>query len=288
MIIPTIPYSINNYKIQNRNISFNGSKNNGLSPNIQEGIKIGKKLSKSIGTGYNQLSNIEQILNASSPVPIEVLPLSELPEQMRNLNSAKILAHMVPMYDYGINLSYAKIHIPISTKNAKERNQLIATIAHEYTHVLQREQDKNYYGIKNLTNNINDTVIIARNAQRIMQEGVGRCYEKLFSNPKNIQSTLDARLKEKFDTQKALKDININNEINSCTSALTSGQPQVIKAKIKRAIISWIKQETANEVEAYTVSENVLRQLGKYDVNYMAKILILKDLYEYLNKSVNE
>ncbi len=146
------------------------------SSNVKQAVAAGKKL---ICCGDTSLNGIQSIYNINSPVPISVSDIKDsyirLPENA--------VAHMLPYYNpEDLTLIYASIYL---NPNEKDTNTLIADSAHEYTHVLQRANDKDYYGYKELFNgSVDNTITAARFSQSIMGNITREYTNKILSDPR--------------------------------------------------------------------------------------------------------
>lgn len=278
-------YSTNLYNNANNikpAFSAHSAQNNNISDNMQKGLSIAKKMMKLARIDSLSLSNIHIVLNSSSPVPVLVQPIKNLPEMIKQNMSGKILAHMMPKYNYDFQLAEANIFLSEDTSTAKSKGELIANTAHEYTHILQRNNDKNYYGLLEYTKNMNEVTTIARTSQIIMQNTLREGGTQIYSSPMQADKVVNARLQNKYSVKDNIKKTSINELIESASSML-SQQFRKDKDDMKRAIKGWIKQETANEVEAYNVTLKALDDWGKYDAQQKGKIMLNRDLHQYIH-----
>ncbi len=258
-------------------------KTDNISDNMKKGLTVAKKLMKHARTDYLTLPSIHLALNASPLVPIFVRPVKDLPGMINQNMSGKILAHMLPKYNYNFQLAEAEIYLPENVSTAKEKGELIANTAHEYTHVLQRSNDKSYYGILDYTKEPREVIAIARTAQSIMQNTLRNYGSQIFGSPIQNSKVINARLQNKYNVKDNLKPTIVDGLIDSASKVL-SQQMRKDKNDIKKAITGWIKQESANEVEAYNVTLKAFDEWGKYDAEQKGKILINRDLHQYINE----
>ena len=84
---------------------------------------------------------------------------------IENINSFKNKLEGFSYAHYEINqnenddINSATIYIKFPN-DEKEELQVLSAIAHEYTHILQRKNDKTYFGLKNHLDNKDDIKII--------------------------------------------------------------------------------------------------------------------------------
>ena len=278
-------YSTNSYNNVNNikpTFSAHSAQNNNISDNMKKGLSVAKKMMKLARIDSLSLPSIHIALNSSSPIPVYVQPIKNLPEMIKQNMSGKILAHMMPKYNYDFQLAEADIFLSEDTSTAKSKGELIANTAHEYTHILQRNNDNNYYGLLEYTKNPNEVTTIARTSQMIMQNALREGGTQIYSSPMQAAKVVNARLQNKYSVKDNIKKTSINELIESASSML-SQQLRKDKDDMKKAIKGWIKQETANEVEAYNVTLKALDDWGKYDAEQKGKIMLNRDLHQYIH-----
>lgn len=283
--------SLNKFNYQNKGlknspalkydeVSFSGKE---PSLNIERGVKIGEKilnLSKNNLLNYETLNNV---LNENSPVPICIQDIRNIPNIAKS-DFGKPIAHMLPGYTPDLKLAAANIYLGSLPKTPQEVSDFAANVAHEYTHVLQRAQDKTYYGIPNCTKNIKEITIIARSAKSIMDEMGIFCQQQLFHSENDIKTVLNSILNNDFSLEKRLGRTNFNKIIDTTAFVLAfqfNKNPEDIKTALKNFII----QESQNETDAYSVTQKVLEK-SKHDPIIKAKRILSKEIYSYINKMV--
>ncbi|MBQ9246675.1 hypothetical protein IJ182_10460 [bacterium] len=283
-------YGVNNV-LNNNRVSFSSKKrpinnNSELSESSKQGLNVAKKMIKLARVDSLTLDNVQQIINEQAPVPVKVDSINNLPSIVSQRIYSKVLAHMLPGYNYNFQLAQANIYISDNAKTAKEQGELIANTAHEFTHILQRNNDKNYFGILNYTRNPQEVTQIARTSQTVMQKALGECSSQLFGDSKKTQKIIYDRLSGKYNTKDNIKRTSLNEMIDNASLVL-SQQLRKDKNDMKQAITGFIKQETQNEIEAYDVTIKTLDDWGKYTPEYKGKMLLSQDIHRYIYDSLN-
>lgn len=265
-------------------VCFSGKKQpveTDFSPEAQEGIAIGKKMLKLAKSDSLTKDAIEKILNEKSPVKITVKDIADFEYEFIG-SIGHVTAHMLPLYDTEtLHLAEADINLGPIPKTAKEKSQYAAEIAHEYTHVLQRAKDKNYYGLPKYLKNNEEIVKVARASQETMGRIGIICQKEMANKIKNKNKIKELALNNKLDIKKILGDISFSSIINFVSlnlAAELNKDPEEMKKLVK----GWIIQETANEKEAYEVSIDILSRT-KHDPENMINDKIMKELYGYIS-----
>lgn len=276
------------YNMPCDSVSFSGKKDiakQEYSPIAQEGISVGKKLLKLARSNSLNYGNLDNVLNEKSPVPIGVEDVKNLPSIAKS-DFGKVVAHMLPGYTPDFKLGIANIYLGAMPKTAKEEADFCANVAHEYTHVLQRANDTNYYGLLNYTKNPDEVTHIARKSKSLMDNMGQVCQQNLFHSEKDVKTTLEKIKNNKFDIEKTLGKIDFNDiiENTSFNLALQLGKNP---KDMKNAIKGWIIQETQNEKEAYSVTLEVLER-SKFDPDIRARRILSKEIFSYINKSLQD
>ena len=238
--------------------------------------------------------NISIYLNKISPVPINVMPISELPVQSRI--GFDISAHMLPAYGAdNLELAYANIYLK-DAKNAKEAGDLIANTAHEFAHVLQRHGDKTYYGIKNYTNNPEEIATIAQQGQYLYNDLNLQFFNAFKENKEFFKKIRDNNIPTTKEIEKYFQDSNMTKDAQKIADLyikMFNDSPAAKYLSIKenygkecagKLIKNWIKKEAQNEAEAYKVSIKTLEQWGKFDFSKFAD----RNIMHSINKAISE
>lgn len=281
---------ISNYKATD-SITF-GANNikQELSPLEEHGLGVAKKLMKMQRSSSLTRKNISQYLNSVSPVPINVEHVSQMPEQIR-ANIPKVAAHMVPLYNNNIELMGANIYIKDAT-TSKEAGDLIANTAHEFTHVLQRQADNTYYGIKSHTKDVEQITGLARLSQALynaaMQEffGILRFDDEFQAKLRNgiIPNTKEI---DKYLSKNGRKQY-VADYISKQAESVTQHEKRLSKNlqtdEIVKIVKNWIAKESSNEVEAYNVTIAALKQWGKYDIDTLLQRSVTRSVNEIISK----
>ena len=275
------------YNLPCDSVSFSGKKNRvqeNYSVNAQKGISLGKKILKLTRSNSLSAENLNNLVNENSPVPIKIDDIKNDPIFAMG-TFGKAIAHMLPGYNTDYQLSMANIYLGKFPSTAKEESDFVANLAHEYTHVLQRAEDKNYYGLLEYTTNAEELSMIARTAKTVMDKMGENCQLRLFNDERQVKAVLSSIISGKFDIEKSIGKIDFEHIIDSAANeiALYLGKSS---DDMKAAITKWIKQETQNEIEAYSVTIAVLEH-SKYDPIVKAKRQLSKDIYSYINASLN-
>ena len=251
-------------------VSFSGKKDivqQEYPKNIQEGIAVGKKILKLARSNSLNYETLNNILNENSPVQIYAEDIGNMPSIAKG-SFGKPVAHMLPGYTPDFKLAVANIYLGALPKTSKEESDFAANVAHEYTHVLQRAKDENYYDILKYTKNPNEVAVIARTSKSLMDKMCGICQQKLFNSEKEVRMVLNSVLDNKFDIKKSMGEIDFNEVIDSLAPILAI-QLNKNPEDMKNAIKGWIIQETQNEKEAYSVTLDILER-SKCDQNIKA------------------
>ena len=266
-------------------VSFSGKKKplqNNFSENVLSGLSLGKKILKQFRDSEFSYADLGEMVNRTSPVPVEIKSLDECP--VKNMCVGAAIAHMMPLYGYDYKLKMANIYLGNMPFVAKEKTDFVANLAHEYTHVLQRAQDDDYYGILKYTQDPNEVTIIARMAKQAMDEMTRICQEELFSNQMQVNRVLSSIMDGKFDIKKSVDNSDFENIISTIAEIISVNLGKN-KADMENAIKGWIKKEAQNEVEAYTVSTEVLNS-SKFDPITRAKRILNKEVYSFIDSSL--
>ena len=276
---------VDNHSLKCDTISFSGKKKPVQNDfqNISSGVSLGKKVLKNLRTSELSYEDLSKILNDISPVEINVRPLKECP--VLNMNTAGApVAHMLPLYGFDFRLKQANIYLGNLPQTAKEKTDFVANLAHEYTHVLQRAQDDNYYGILKYTQNPQKVSFIARASKQAMDEIVKTCQMTLFYNQAQVNKVLNSIIKSRFDIEKVLDNSNFEDIISDIAQFVSLNLDMDFN-EVKDAMSAWIKKEALNEKEAYTVTLEVL-EASKFDAVTRAKRVLSRELYSYIAKSL--
>ncbi len=266
-------------------VSFSGKKKPmqyNFSKNISSGISLGKKVLKQFRDSEFSYTGLNEMINKISPVPVETKNIDECP--VRNMGAGITVAHMMPYYGYDFRLKAANIYLGNMPSSAKEKTDFVANLAHEYTHVLQRAEDDNYYGILKYTQDPKEVTIIARMAKQAMDAMTRSCQENLFGNQMQVNKILNSIIDGKFDIKKSVDNLDFENIISGAAEiiAINLGKN---KTDMENAIKGWIKKEAQNEAEAYTVSIEVLNS-SKFDPITKAKRVLSKEVYSFIDNSL--
>lgn len=276
------------YNMPCDSVSFSGKKDvakQEYSQTAQEGIAVGKKLlklSRSNSLNYRALDNV---LNENSPVAVNVESIQNIPNFAKG-NFGRVVAHMLPGYTPDFKLAIANIYLGALPQTAKEEADFCANVAHEYTHVLQRANDTNYYGLSKYTQDPTEVTLIARTSKSLMDNMGQICHQNLFHSEREVRDTMNKILNNKFDIEKTLGKIDFNEIVDNTSNSLAL-QLGKDPEDMKNAVKGWIIQETQNEKEAYGVTLDVLER-SKYDPNVKASRILSKEIYSYINKSLQE
>lgn len=265
-----------------------------LSPLEQHGVGVAKKLMKMQRSNSLTRENISQYLNSISPVPIKVEYVSNIPARIK-ANIPNVAAHMVPLYDNNLELAAANIYIKDAT-TSKEAGDLIANTAHEFTHVLQRQVDKSYYGMKAYTNDVGQITSLARLSQSLYN-GITKTFLDTLRYDNNFQSQIKKGLIP--DTKEIDKYIANKGAQHSISECIDSTVKEVIKSSkelgenidkglktedVIKMVKNWITKEAKNEAEAYNVTISALKQWGKYDIDTMLQRSVMRSINEIISK----
>ena len=275
----------NNYMLPYDNVSFSGKKNVQEQPeHVQKSISLGKKIIKFARVNQLSYPTLEKILNENSPVPIHVDDIKN--DTHLAAFSGKPVAHMLPLYNYDFKLTAANIYLGTIPQTSKEETDFIANVAHEYSHVLQRAADEDYYGITKYAKKPEEITAIARASQSILNELTQMCQQKLFTCEKDVKNTINSILTNRFDINKSLNGLDFDELITDAAFILYL-QLHKDPNDMKNAIKDWIAKEAQNEKEAYTVTLSVLES-SKHDPIIKAKRILNKELYSYINEAVKK
>ena len=267
-------------------VSFSGRNKpvqNEISENMLSGISLGKKILKHIRTNELSYEDLSRIVNNASPVEIGIKPLDECPFKNFNL-AGTVIAHMLPLYGFDYKLRSANIYLGELPQTSRERTDFVANLAHEYTHVLQRAQDDNYYGILKYTQNPQEVALIARASKQAMDMIVRSCQTNLFSNQAQVNKVLKSIIDGKFKIEEAVDNSNFE-DIVANAAQLVSLSLDKDYSDIEEAIKGWIKKEASNEAEAYSVTIGVLDS-SKFDLVTKAKRILSREIYSYIAQSL--
>lgn len=255
---------------------------------VRNGINLGKKLILDSDTSLN---GIEKIMTRYSPIPVFVEDINN--DAIRASLPANTLAHMLPGYKNDLTLGQAIIYMNPSIKDEKERSTFIADSAHEYTDVLQRFNDKKYYGLTDIFDNFSDIQNTARAAQNILRELVSLYAGNTARNPmfqKSMQrgkfQYTSADIEGFCSAGNPIKDTSnkiIDNNIDFLTQFNNFG---IDKETLNKAVKMWIKQEALHEAEAYTVTLETLKKCTTYDKETYIKRNLHQGIYTAIYNSL--
>lgn len=276
------------YNMPCDSVSFSGKKDiakQEYSQTAQEGISVGKKLLKLSRSNSLNYKTLDNVLNENSPVTVNVESIQNIPNFAKG-NFGRVVAHMLPGYTPDFKLAIANIYLGALPQTAKEEADFCANVAHEYTHVLQRANDTNYYGLSKYTQDPSEVTLIARTSKSLMDNMGQVCQQNLFHSEKDVKTTLEKIKNNKFDIEKTLGKIDFNDiiENTSFNLALQLGKDP---EDMKNAVKGWIIQETQNEKEAYSVTLEVLER-SKFDPDIRARRILSKEIFSYINKSLQD
>lgn len=283
-----------NTQIKPDYVSFGSTEVENLTPIQQTAMNAGRQLMRLQRSNDLNNQNISVYLNSISPVPINVMPISELPVQgVRGFN---VSAHMLPAYGAdNLELAYANIYLK-DAKNAKEAGDLIANTAHEFAHVLQRHGDKTYYGIKNYTNNPEEIATIAQQSQYLYNDLCLQFSNAFKENKEFFNKLRDNKVPTTKEIEEYFKDSNMIKDTKkiadsyikmftvSPTARRMSINENYGKECVGKLIKNWIIKEAQNEAEAYRVSVETLKQWGKFDFSKFAD----RNIMHSINKVISE
>lgn len=293
-IFNNTPQIRRNTQIKPDCVSFGSKEVENLTPIQQTAINTGKQLMRLQRSNDLNNENISVYLNKISPVPINVMPISELPVQSRI--GFDISAHMLPAYGAdNLELAYANIYLK-DAKNAKEAGDLIANTAHEFAHVLQRHGDKTYYGIKNYTNNPEEIATIAQQGQYLYNDLNLQFFNAFKENKEFFKKIRDNNIPTTKEIEKCFQNSNMTKDAqkiadlyikmfnDSPAAKYLSIKENYGKECVGKLIKNWIKKEAQNEAEAYKVSIKTLEQWGKFDFSKFAD----RNIMHSINKAISE
>ncbi len=273
-------------------VSFSGKINpSKFSANEQAALSIASKLIQLKKADKLNKAEISQVLNMVSPVPISVHDLSEIPPQIARNIAPTTVAHMLPGFNpQDLSLAQAFIYLK-DAKTSTDAGNIIANAAHEFTHVLQYNGDKSYYGIKNYTNNPESLTTIARSGQAIYQAIFNATLKALYQNAefnRRIKGRPEFSINDierYMDKQGVLKNMDTDFK-NLCAIALRVESGAILKqdkaldnVDIVKIIKNWVKQYCEMEKEAYNVTIEVLKRYGKFNPEVLTDRSIARGLH---------
>ncbi len=278
-------------ELKTDSVSFRGNSpvENSLSPIEETSLKLAKKLMKLERSDSLNTFAISQVLNEFSPVPITIKPLSEIPSQIQAMSVAKIGAHMLPFYTPDLKLNNVEIYLG-NAKNAKEAGKLISDTAHEFTHVLQRQADKSYFGIREYTDEIDEITTLVRISQTIYNELIKKCSNAIITNAafqraaKTMTSFSPEFIAKYLEQQNVLRNLNA---VTDSMSELILSSPQMSTLRenskldtktIKEVIRKAVVKQAQMEEEAYNTTVAVLKKWGKVDEQNLINKQISRDI----------
>lgn len=259
-----------------------------------QNVKTASKLAKKISTQQDlSLKSLEEAFNKSSPVEIEVIDLKDKPAFLQL--PPNTIAHMLPIYN-NQNLELAKANILLNPNygTAQEKTTLFADSMHEYTHVLQRNGDKTYYGMKAELKNTQEIQTAARISQAILGQVVNYYASTLSDSPMLQRAMQNGKYQfssgevEKCCTNGKEPKDTTEKIISSTLDRICSAQDVGIeKETLKKLVKNFIKQEALNEAEAYTVTLETLKRAGNFDRIIYTKRNLNQGIYTTIYNSID-
>ena len=135
-----------------------------VSENVQEATALAKRLFKLQRSNRLNLDSVSELINSRSPVPVEIKDLKDLPQEMRLGN---YLAYLQPHFAEDFKLEKATMYLRQMPQDKKGQMGILANVAHEYTHLLQRSADDSYCGLKQYSQDLGEARFYKMFASRI-------------------------------------------------------------------------------------------------------------------------
>ena len=132
-------------------------------------------------------------------------------------------AHYEVKQDENDNINSATIYIKFPD-DEKEELQVLSAIAHEYTHILQRKKDKDYFGLKKYIKNKDDIKIIEHFASLSFLD-----LEKYFINFLLNNSDFKSILKEHLNN-------GTHFDFNQINALIKDEMPKIIEKNIQNTL----------------------------------------------------
>ena len=196
-------------------------------------------------------------------------------------------AHYEINQDEQGNINSATIYIKFPD-DEKEELQVLSAIAHEYTHILQRKNDKTYFGLKNHLDNNEDIKIIEHFASLAFLDLEQYFINFLINNP-NFKTTLNEHLKNnthfnanqinqviKYEIPRTIE----NNIQNTLDILYHNNYIKNQDLKYKKAIISYFLSLAEMEKEAKQTSCDSFKILDNDCYYEIFNENISKNIYE--------
>lgn len=286
-----------NYTPLQDTVSFSGKINPAnLSQNEQKGLTVTKQLIALQKEGKLNLVEISQVFNSSSPVPIGVHSLYQMPPQISKQLPPTVIAHMLPGYrPSDLTLARADIYLR-EARNASLAGDVIANASHEFVHVLQRHADTSYYGIKNYTDDVQSLTTVSRTAQSIYQRLIIQG-EKALGQNAEFNRRLKARpefsiadISRYLEKQGVFKNIDSDfaqmsqDALQGALGYVLLQDPKLRSANMPELLKKWVKQHCDMEVEAYNVTINALKRYGKVNPDILTARSVTRAIHGALSK----
>ncbi len=290
-------YNLSLKKLQTDEISFSGKKRpiqntQELSESMKFGISIGNKLMKLQRSNIMTLENIETAINQISPVPIKIKDWSENP--VKEKLKGNTVALMYPLYSApDISLNNADIYIKEeagSNSTSKEAGKLISCISHESTHIMQRYNDKSYFGLKDYTESIEEITFMSQHSQSLYFKIVKDIEEKILNDPKLYKKIRHNQEIYKEEIEKVTygcipskKDLKEKIQFNIQKSSLNPKlKEKSLTDNFFDKMLNCIIKNADFEKEAYSVTIEMLEKWGKYNMEDKISAQIEKYINEII------
>ena len=235
--------------------------------------------------GNAGLSKIEKLARKSIPI-VKAQEISDLDKLMGKGASQRYHAYSLPEYGEGCNLKKLTIYVPEIKQTDSQEKQVrsISSVAHEFTHCLQRSKDTSYLGLKDVANG---NLLSARCLNNVSSMVFGDIEQLrvsinlLDSDGTETEESLQQNLYKAFDckSQEDFKKLVKRTFLNSFNNTYDTARldPDVKKylpfynspRDLRNAVKNQCKIRADMEQEAYTVQKNVIE---KHDAKQLTAI----------------
>lgn len=263
-------------------VSFSGVKKEEkeLTPK-ETGIKIGEAMIQLAKQNRLNKKNISELMNKHAPKEIDVLDINEhnnLPQSM-----GKIVAYMQPYYDENFEFLSAELYLGDfeNIKNPEKQSDFIANSAHEYTHFIQRDRNKDMNGVLKYFNDMDKFQIISGVGFKVLEELLYYQATQITSNEEKNEKAKEEIKNGNFDFANYAVNINAPMQILQIGYSIANQKNYDI-AKTQKALLEWIYNTARDEEEAYEVTLATYDKCEKVDEDTKTTRFITKEAYKYI------
>lgn len=271
-------------------ICFKGIKKDENLPK-QAGIKVGREMLRLAQANKLNRENLSSLINANTKHEIEIRDINEIRNAIQT--PGQMIAYMQPYYDNNFNFLSAELYLQDISKieTPEEECDFIANSAHEFTHIIQREKDKNMDGFLKYSNDMKKYKIISITGFRWLTSMVDKEARQIFNDTEKRKKAEEEIENGKFDFSEYAIETPFADQISDI-SGIIAVKCNYNPSDIQKMLLEWIYNVARDEEEAYEVTEAIYNEHDSADKNLKMKRVISKEVYKYiadkLEPAINE